>query len=361
LSDEFAVVVVTHNSAREIAGLAGDLLRDVAEGDEIVFVDNGSDDESASLARELGERVRAIDVGANEGFAAGCRAGARATTAPLLLFLNPDIRIAPGALGRLRQVAAQRSEWAAWQPALLLADGRINSAGGVVHYLGIGWAGQCEGEAAGLASEPYEVSFPSGAALVIRRDVWQQLGGFEDSYFLYGEDLDLGLRLWLSGHRVGVEPRAELIHGYDFDKGARKWFLLERNRWRTLIACYPGPLLALLAPALLAAEVGLLLVAARDRWLRAKLRADLATLTGLRQALARRRAVQATRAISAGAFARILTSSLDSPYIGRLPRPLLRAQAGYFALVRLVLRGRSRPPVSIAPSARGPGPGGRES
>ena len=69
---------------------------------------------------------------------------------------------------------------------------------------------------------------------------------------------------------MGIAPAARVEHDYDFEKGGRKWFLLERNRWWTIVSDYPAALLALLAPALLAAELGLLVVAARGGWLGAE-------------------------------------------------------------------------------------------
>jgi GT2 family glycosyltransferase len=338
LSDALAVVVVTHDNAGDLPGLAAALLPQLNAGDEVVIVDNASSDATLVRARELGSPVTVIESSSNAGFAAGCRRGIAATSAPLLLLLNPDARPQPGALARLRAVAAEQPDWAAWQPAVMLPDGAVNTAGGIAHYLGLGWAGRCEQPAAALAEGPYETAFASGAALTLRRSAWEQVGGFEDSYFLYGEDLDLGLRLWLAGHRVGVEPRARVIHDYEFDKGNRKWFLLERNRWRTLLATYPTTLLVLLAPALFAAELGMLVVAARDGWLIAKLRAQFATLTGLPAARHRRAVVQATRAITPSAFAAQLTASLESPYLPSLPRPLDRAQAAYWQLIRWLLR-----------------------
>ena len=342
---KLAVVIVTHNCEAGLTELAAALRGVVDEDDELLLVDNASSDGTAASARALGLPV--VEAGSNRGFGAGCRIGADATSAPLLLFLNPDARPQPGSLERLRAVADERPDWAAWQPAVMLPDGRINTAGGVVHYLGLSWAGRCEQPASELANAPYDVSFASGAALVIRRDAWAELDGFDDSYYLYGEDCELGLRLWLSGHRVGVEPRARVIHDYGFDKGSRKWFLLERNRWRTVLALYPARLLALLAPALLVAELGLLLVAARDGWLTAKLRANLAATLGVRRAVRRRAVVQAKRRIDDVAFAALLSASLDSPYLRRLPRALILAQACYFAAVRLLLRLISLFPVRV--------------
>jgi N-acetylglucosaminyl-diphospho-decaprenol L-rhamnosyltransferase len=337
VNDALAVVVVTHNSGGELAALATSLAGQLDVDDEFVIVDSASTDGTVALARTLGERVAVIEAGANAGFAAACRLGAQATRAPLLCLLNPDTLLAAGALARLRAVAAERPDWAAWQPVVMLPDGRINVAGGVVHYLGIGWAGQCGEDAAELAADPYEVAFASGAALVVRREAWRALDGLRDDYFLYGEDLDLGLRLWLAGYRVGVEPRARVIHDYEFDKGANKWYLLERNRWRTVLATYPLALLVLVAPALLAAELGLLAVAARGGWLGAKLRAQVATAVGLPRALARRRVVQRTRRIGAAEFAKQLTGSFDSPNTA-VPGALATASRMYWRLTRLLLR-----------------------
>jgi hypothetical protein len=80
--------------------------------------------------------------------------GADATSAPLLLFLNPDARPQPGSLARLRAVADERPEWAAWQPAVMLPDGRINTAGGVVHYLGLSWAVSASSRRASWRTRP---------------------------------------------------------------------------------------------------------------------------------------------------------------------------------------------------------------
>jgi GT2 family glycosyltransferase len=337
-AEAVAVIVVTHRSAEHLRALFAALAPQLRQADELVIVDNASGDDTAEVARSLGAPVRVIETGENLGFAGGCHAGADATRAPLLLFLNPDSQPLAGSLSRLRDAGAERPAWGAWQAAVMLDEQRINTSGGVVHYLGIGWAGNCERPAAQLPSQPGEVAFPSGAAMVVRRSAWEELHGLDRAYFMYGEDLDLGLRLWLAGHRVGVVPAARVLHSYEFDKGHAKWFWLERNRWRTVLSVYPAPVLALTLPALLAAELGLLAIAAREGWLGPKLRAQAAVLAGLRGTLARRRAVQRTRRIGAAEFARHLTASLDNPYLAGASTPLLRVpQALYWSLARRVL------------------------
>jgi hypothetical protein len=118
-----------------------------------------------------------------------------------------------------------------------------------------------------------------------------------------------------------------------------KWRLLERNRWATLIRTYPGPLLILVLPALLATELVMPLIAARGGWLREKLWANADVLRRLPRLLRERREIQRARTISAAAFADHLAADLDSPLFGAVGRSrLLRAgMSAYWALVRRLL------------------------
>jgi N-acetylglucosaminyl-diphospho-decaprenol L-rhamnosyltransferase len=336
-ADSIAVVVVTHNSAGHLGTLLASLTPMLQQGDELLLVDNASHDGSAEVAES--HHATVLQTGQNLGFAGGCSIGVDATEAPLILLLNPDARLHTGCLEALRAAAAQHPLWAAWQAAVLIDEHRINSAGGVVHYLGIGWAGQCEAPSSDLPQGDIEVPFPSGAALMVRRTAWHQLGGFDPDYFMYAEDLDLGLRLWLAGKRVGLVPSARVLHDYDFHKGSAKWFWLERNRWRTVLSVYPSTLLALILPALAALELALLPVAASQGWLGAKVRAQVAVAKDLPKTLARRRRVQRSRRVSALEFASHLTADLDSPYLNAARHPLLRwPQAFYWGLVLRALR-----------------------
>ncbi len=134
--------------------------------------------------------------------------------------------------------------------------------------------------------------------MVVRRSVWAELGGLDRDYFMYGEDLDLGLRLWLAGHRVGLVP-ARARHP---QLRVRQGHPPSGSGWSATAGArcsrYIRPRCSLLlAPALLAAELGLLAVAARQGWLRPKLRAQAAAIAGLPRTLTRRRAVQGTRRI----------------------------------------------------------------
>jgi GT2 family glycosyltransferase len=341
-ADAVAVVIVTHESAGEIGRTLNALVPQLRPGDELIVVDNDSADARVTIGS-----VRATAPGArivqqeNSGFAGGASAGAALATAPLLFFLNPDARPAPGCLDELRRPLGERPSWGAWQ-ALVTMDGgtRINTAGNVAHYLGVSWAGRCGAPVSEAPTGLEEVAFGSGAALTVRRDAWEQVGGFDERYFMYCEDLDLSLRLRLAGWQVGIAPAARVEHAYEFEKGGRKWFLLERNRWWTILSDYPTALLVLVAPALLIAELALLAVAARGGWLPAKLRAVAAVVRALPAMLARRRSVQDGARVGPREFAGALSADLDSPFLDPLAEVgfLAGAQRAYWAGVLRLLR-----------------------
>lgn len=339
-----AVAIVTFDSAGHIGANLRALEQQLDERDELIVVDNASHDGTAEAARAASSRARVLEQEKNLGFAGGCQAAAAASSAPLLLFLNPDAEPAPGCLAALRAVAAERPDWGAWQ-ALVTMDGgnTINTAGNVTHFLGIGWAGRCGEPVANAPRQPEEVGFGSGAALMLRRADWDRIDGFDERYFMYCEDMDLGLRLRLAGRGVGIAPAARVEHDYEFAKGERKWFLLERNRWWTVLSDYPARLLLLVAPALVLSELALLVVAARGGWLGPKLRAQAAVLRELPAILERRRRVQSGRAVSERAFAEGLSARLDNPNLGQPARVgvLTLAQRAYWAAVRRLLPTRS--------------------
>lgn len=338
-----AVVVVTHDSSGVLPSMLRALLPQLRDSDELVVVDCDSREDPGALLHELAPAAKLVALRENRGFAGGASVGARESSAPLLLFLNPDAVPQPGCLDALRGAAELHDRWGAWQPLVTLPGGTlVNTRGGVTHFLGFGWAGGHGEPVENVPTQPREVSFASGAALAIRRSAWDGIGGIERAYFMYGEDLELSLRLRLAGWGVGLVPLARVEHDYEFTKGDYKWFHLERNRWWTLIGTYPGTLLALLAPALLAFELALLAVATREGWLGAKLRAQAAVLRSVPWALRRRRSIQASRQVATATFAAALTASLDSPFLGSAARvgALRGLQAGYWRAVRCAIGGR---------------------
>jgi N-acetylglucosaminyl-diphospho-decaprenol L-rhamnosyltransferase len=335
-----SVLIVAWNSSAELRRTLPPLLAELREGDELIVVDNDSPDDSAAVARGLAPAARIVAMGRNRGFAGGADVGASAATGDLLVILNPDAMPLPGWGEAIRRPWLEGRGWSAWQGLVAGAEATtINSAGNPVHFTGIVWAGMHD-EPLAAAPGPSPVTAASGACLAVPLEVWRRLGGFAERFFMYHEDVDLSLRLRLAGETVGIEPRAVVAHDYEFTASAgNKWRWLERNRLATLVRVYPGTLLALLAPALLATEAVLLLTSVAGGWGGQKLRSDAEVLAWLPRLLRERRAIQRTRAISAGAFAAALTADLDSPFIPAVARstPARLALRTYWRLVRALL------------------------
>jgi len=334
-----SVLIVAYESRDDLTKTLPALLDELGDGDELIVVDNKPGDGSIEIVCELAPMARIVAPGRNTGFAGGANAGAEVARGDLLVLLNPDAVPQPGWGEAIPKPWVEERGWAAWQA--LVADGAgetINSAGNPIHFTGIVWAG---GHGRPLAEAPPagEVPAASGACLAVRMDEWRRAGGFPAEFFMYHEDVDLSVRLRMAGGRVGIEPTAVVAHDYDFSASADKWRWLERNRLAFLVRTYPGPLLALLAPALLATELALLPVAVAGGWGRQKLRANREFLTWLPRLLGERRALQRQRTISAAEFAAALAPDLDSDLISPLVRawPARLVLRFYWRLVRLLL------------------------
>jgi GT2 family glycosyltransferase len=230
----------------------------------VIVVDNGGDVEAH-------EGVTLISPGENLGFAGGCNFGARQATGDALVFLNPDTVVAPGALEELvRKLEDPTIGIVSARLRLLDQPELLNSAGNEVHVTGISWAGRY-GEPAESVAELRDVAFPTGAAMAIRRELFEELGGFTDELFMYTEDLDLGWRVRLRGLRVVVNPAADVYHEYEFGRNPGKEYLLERNRLVFVLSAYSPRLLLLLSPVLVSTEAAMFVLAVKEGWARDKL------------------------------------------------------------------------------------------
>lgn len=210
-------------------------------GFEIVLVDNSG----LGVAREAAQssRVRLIENAENAGFGEAVNQGAAGSAADYICTLNDDAYPRPGWLAAL--VAAADSDPAVGACASLILlegrDGAIDSAG-----LGIYPDGTAKQLGRGATPQDFpavqDALMPSGCAALYRRSMLEQIGGFDGTYFLYGEDSDVGLRARLAGWKCLLEPRAVVSHDYSGSAGRAsrlKAFYVERNRLFTVLKLFP--------------------------------------------------------------------------------------------------------------------------
>ena len=314
-----------------------DSLESEAPG-EVMVVDNGDGGPEIEDARGRAG-VNVLEPGENLGYGAGNNLAAAQATGDALVFLNPDTVVTPGALAGLVAPLQDPSVGIVTARLRLLADPEtLNSAGNLVHVTGIAWAG-AYGEPAETVSEVEDVPFPSGAAMAIRRELFRELGGFTDELFLYQEDLELGWRVRLRGLRVVVNPAADVLHDYDFSRNPLKQYWLERNRLVFVLSSFSPRLLALLAPVLASAEVGMLALALKEGWWREKVRGWGWLLRHAGWLRRHRRETQRLRRVRDRELARFL-SPVIAPAMVPVPPPVRAINplvARYWELVKKLL------------------------
>jgi GT2 family glycosyltransferase len=286
------------------------------------------------------QRARVVQSPRNDGFGAGCNRGAEQSDADVLVFLNPDTVVRPGAIAALARTLEDPSIGVAQARLRLLQEPELlNSSGNVLHVSGFAWPGGYREPAESLAATR-DIAYASGAALAIRASLFRELDGFTEELFLYQEDLELCWRAHLHGLRVVVVPDADVLHAYVLERpDRRKEYYLERNRLLFLLTAFSGRLLLVVAPVLLAVEAGIVLVAWRQGWLREKVRGWAWLARHASWLGAKRRRTQALRRVPDRELARFLTPVLD-PRMLELPAGvavLNRAVAAWWRTVRVFL------------------------
>ncbi len=250
-----SVIIVTYNSREHLERCLPTLVCTEASH-EIVVVDNGSQDGTLAWLAQGYPGVRVLESGFNAGYAEGNNIGAAAARGDYLLILNPDTRVTPGAVDGLLAVCMQRPGTVV-TPKLLRPDGTINACGTSMHFSGIA---SCNG--LGHGAEAYGGTFStllvSGAAFLLERAAWDDVGGFDPAFFMYMEDVDISIRFWLRGYSVLCAAEAVVYHDYHLKLDARKFYFLERNRLVMLAKLYENETLRRLWPGLLMAEIATL-------------------------------------------------------------------------------------------------------
>lgn len=332
-----SVVVVAYGSSPGLLSCVASVWADEPSW-EVVVVDNGADRLEMDAVEAAG-RATIVRPPRNLGFAGGCNVGAAVAQGERIVFLNPDTIVPPGSLARLVEPLDDDGIGIV-TGCLRLNDrpGVLHAAGTDVHVTGLGWSSGY-GAPPPAASGLIDVAAPCGAAMAVRADTLRAIGGFHDELFMYLEDIELGWRARMAGARVVCNLGADFYHDYDFERHVTKRYFLERNRLAFVAICYSARLLLLLAPVLVATEIVMLALAARQGWLRDKLAGWLWIVRNARTLLRRRRETQGRRRVGDRDLSGSLTAVVDPAMLDvpRAVRALNPVVGAYWALVRCAL------------------------
>ncbi len=227
---------------------------------ELIVVENDSGDGSAERIRAAVPHATVVEAGSNSGFAGGCNLGVAHASGEYVAFINNDARPGPGwvraavdAFEADREVGAVASKVLDWD------GGLIDYVDGSLTWFGMGYKREVEKPDTGAWDTPKDVLFGTGAAMFVRAALYREVGGFDERFFMFYEDVDLGWRLNLLGHRVRYVPRSVAYHRHHVTMkkfgNFRESYLLERNALLTMYKNYDDESLARALPAAMALAV----------------------------------------------------------------------------------------------------------
>lgn len=275
MAEQFPVVavVVTYRSGPTIDACLSAAARELGPGDALVVVDNASPGGAADVQAALGNVTtqaerRFVAMPENIGFGRACNRGAQEFPDRDVLLLNPDAALQSGSLSILRDWLREHAQYGAAGPRIERFDGatepgcrrslpRPGVAFGRLSRLDrlmpqrFGTYNRLDAD----PTQPADIEAGSGCCALIRRDAWDAIGGFDPRFFMYGEDLDLFLRLGEGGWRTRYLPQSHVLH----HKGAstdtvrtRMLFEFHRAMWLYYRKHHMRGAEALLAPGVLA-------------------------------------------------------------------------------------------------------------
>jgi GT2 family glycosyltransferase len=245
-----SVIIVNWNGKHLLGECLDALFAQTFRDFEVIVVDNGSNDGSGEYIQERYASVNMLPLPENRGYASGNNAGIRMASGKYLAFLNNDTKVDPGWLQNLTTDAETGPHSIGmWASKIVSYEnpGIIDNVGLLLYPDGLGRGkGRLEADT-GQYDQKSEAFFPSGCAGLYRRELLDEIGFFDEDFFAYADDVDLGLRARLAGWGCIYVPAAKVRHKYSSSSSAYsplKAFLVERNRIWVLLKYYPVELIA---------------------------------------------------------------------------------------------------------------------
>jgi GT2 family glycosyltransferase len=307
-----SVVIVVYESGPTLAECLAALRAQTFDDYEVLLIDNASSDRTAQAATKADPAIRLIENTENLGFAAAVNQGARAAKGRWLALLNPDAFAEPDWLARLTASTEANPGVQCFTSRQLMAEdpSRLDGLGDVMALAGFPFRGGYTHPDPGPL-DPGWVFSACGGAMMIARDLFLRLGGFDERLFCYCEDVDLGYRLRLVGEPTLLVPDAVVRHVGSASTGGRRSefavFHGTRNRFWVFVKDTPPVLFWLTLPLHVLATLVLFARHATQGELATPVRGLASGVRNLRVALEARREAQATRTVSSWEIARAMT------------------------------------------------------
>jgi N-acetylglucosaminyl-diphospho-decaprenol L-rhamnosyltransferase len=200
-----SVITVAYRSASSISASINSILRQQNVAAEVIVVDNASPDNTLDVLKQFGSKIRVMENRENAGFGRGCNQGFAAARGRFAYFLNPDAELVDD--DALRNLCTAMDEHPQWG----LAGTRVVKADGQIEAPSLAYPDQ-DRVTADFSSLPGKIAWIIGASIIVRRELFIRLDGFDPDFFMYGEETDLCLRARRAGYEIGYLEDIEVRH-----------------------------------------------------------------------------------------------------------------------------------------------------
>ncbi len=276
-----SIIIVGFNSQKYLKECLESVFTSSYKKFRVLFVDNNSDDDSVDYIKKNFPQVVLIESKKNLGFAGGNNLGIKRAlklNSEYILLLNPDTIVDKDCLNLLIKKIDKNT---ILQPLILLHENGqktdlINTTGNYLNFLGISYCNNYR-QPSSFAKEE-DIATASGAAAMIPAVAIEKIGMLDDSFFMYYEDVDLFWRTRVAGFNIRLIPEARIWHKYNFSRNNDKFFLIERNRLLFLYKNFYLKYFIFIFPAFLLNEILIILFAAKNGWLKMKLKSYISVL-----------------------------------------------------------------------------------
>lgn len=317
-----AVVIVNYNGGEMLNRCLSALAKQTRRPERVLLVDNHSDTFSADSASSLYSGVEVLALSKNTGFAAANNlAVSKLESIDWVALLNPDAYPEPDWLEQLLNTAGRYPDFSMFGSHMMSADNStMDGTGDVYHVSGAVWRRDYGKPAEASCQQNDEIFAPSAAAALIKRNAYLQADGFEEDFFCYMEDIDLGFRLRLMGHRCLHVASARVVHEGSGVVGEYSDFHVYHGH-RNLIWVYvrnmPGILLWLYLPQHLLYNLAsvILFILRGKPW--SILRAKRDAIKGIARAWQQRKQIQANAVIASSELRQTMSRRILGPYLYR--------------------------------------------
>jgi len=313
---------------------------------QLYIVDNASSDKTHEYLKKQAPEAKIIPR-SNGNYSAANRAGIQQAIqdgCKYFVIVNMDVIFAKNWLSELVRAIESEEQIGIAQSKVMLwpEKNKINSIGNILHFLGFGFTQGYNEIDQGQYNDLKKIKgYASGSSLIIKKEVIEKIGNYNQEYYMYHDDVELGWRAKLAGYKIVLASKSVIYHKYEFSRSIRMLYYMERNRYIAIFSFYKLPTILLILPPLIIMDLGMLAYSILNGWFSTKLKIYFYFLkfTSWQKIWQTRRRVKKFRQVSDRVITQNISGTIDyqeimNPILKYIVNPIFNL---YWKFIRLFI------------------------